>query len=302
MGKLPTSSTPSALTALGAACRLQLPLLLLCTVCHGSDQLHLLCSNLPTPTDTCIYQLYRYAFNYSAYAASSRDTIPETELIEWKLARTGYGQSKFVPERLLARACREFSIPVIVVRIGQIAGPVEHGVAGAWPRQEWLPSLVHSCEKLGAVPRDLGPHEAVDWVLVDMTARIIMELVVKTEEKGKKRARFYHVANEATAWKELLPVIKRFMPEGIREVGMGGWVGLLEEAIKEGESEAQVPAVKLWDNFEYIRDRLVRFPRSLVVTLDTKETKTKSSTLAALKRVEPAWMELFMEQWGFERK
>ena len=253
------------------------------------------------------------ASNWATYAASSRDKIPEVELIEWKLARTGYGQSKLVSERLLARAARTFGIPVCVVRIGQMAGPIQHGEFGAWPRQEWVPSLIHSSVALGAIPGDLGPNEAVDWVPVDMAAGAIVELALQTDTERenvgtrKKEAQFFHVSNKTlTAWSDILPTMCRYLPEEIRVVNIIEWVDLLEKAVREkasGESknldEGSVPALKLWDNFEYIRDRAKRFPGSTVVTLDTSRSVKHSQTLATLQSVNPAWVELWMKQWGY---
>ena len=51
----------------------------------------------------------------------------------------GYGESKYVAERLLELAAEEFGVSAAICRVGQLAGPVKKG--GMWSKQEWLPSV-----------------------------------------------------------------------------------------------------------------------------------------------------------------
>jgi thioester reductase-like protein len=55
----------------------------------------------------------------------------------------GYSESKWVTERLLDAAGRKSGVSCAILRIGQIAGPVEGARArsGMWSRQEWVPSV-----------------------------------------------------------------------------------------------------------------------------------------------------------------
>lgn len=57
--------------------------------------------------------------------------------------RQGYSESKWVAERLLDAARKSSGVSSGILRVGQIAGPVEGARArnGAWNRQEWLPSV-----------------------------------------------------------------------------------------------------------------------------------------------------------------
>ena len=66
--------------------------------------------------------------------------VPETEIIDFKMAVMGYGESKLIAERLLAEAGRlSGGVPSTICRLGQIAGPVsdEEG-RGEWNRKEWV--------------------------------------------------------------------------------------------------------------------------------------------------------------------
>ena len=51
----------------------------------------------------------------------------------------GYGESKYIAELLLEKACRTSGLRAAICRIGQIAGPVVKG--GVWNKQEWLPTV-----------------------------------------------------------------------------------------------------------------------------------------------------------------
>lgn len=133
---------------------------------------------------SCTPQTARFVFVSSISAAGNwgalpgaRASVPESLLDDWKVARLGYGQAKLVAERIIDEATRVSGLEGVVVRVGQVAGPVERGLEGAWPRQEWLPSLVRSSAALGALPAGLGPLDRVDWVPVDTLAKIVGELV-----------------------------------------------------------------------------------------------------------------------------
>ena len=258
--------------------------------------------------------------NWSSYAPSSRDKIPEVELREWKLARTGYGQSKLLCERVLARAAVDLDVPVTIVRVGQLAGPVTHGEKGAWPIQEYLPSLIKTSTALKALPKDLGPHEVVDWIPVDIAARVLIEVGVDNNEsmppqdgkegnrkrkKEKKEAAFFHIVNpRAASWNDILPAMLSFMSEDVQIVSFVEWVDMLQGAMKtsglKGAEDGSMPAMKLWDTFDNMRDRAQRYPGSLVVTLDTRRSVQKSPSLQALQPVNAAWMELWMRQWAIK--
>ena len=51
----------------------------------------------------------------------------------------GYGESKYVAERLLNFAAKEFGVSAAICRVGQLGGPVKKG--GMWSKQEWLPTV-----------------------------------------------------------------------------------------------------------------------------------------------------------------
>lgn len=70
------------------------------------------------------------------------ELVPETALDDPSVPEhQGYSESKWIAERLLDAAAKECGVSSAICRVGQIAGPVEVGVKGAWNPQEWLPTV-----------------------------------------------------------------------------------------------------------------------------------------------------------------
>ncbi|KAI0085552.1 hypothetical protein BDY19DRAFT_1020953 [Irpex rosettiformis] len=81
---------------------------------------------------------------------------------------TGYSESKWVCEQLLAVASRDTPLPSVSVRVGQIAG----GDNGAWNVHEWVPSLIKSSIYLGCIPLISAN---VSWMNATSLSRAILE-------------------------------------------------------------------------------------------------------------------------------
>lgn len=210
---------------------------------------------------------------------------------------TGYGQSKFLAERVLDAAARDAGVPARVCRVGQIAGPIRRGAAdaGEWPKREWLPSLMASSKYLGRLPASLGRLGAVDWIPVDVLGESIVELALAGTGDDGEGAQVYHAVNPArTEWAGLLPVVVEHL--GVTEVvPLEEWVAALRRSAVDVEVDVSAnPAVKILDFYE---DLVTSSGK--VVILDTTESVKASPTLAGLGPVELRWMETWLKQWAF---
>jgi thioester reductase-like protein len=234
--------------------------------------------------------------------------VPETIIEDWRVAKMGYGQSKLVSERLLAEATEVSGIATAICRVGQVAGPVLHGMNGEWNKQEWLPSLIASSKFLRQIPKTLGPVENVDWVPVDWLAQIIVELLpllsysrIDSSKKSKNTTAVYHLVNPTSVpWASLLPTVTQHLGPGVATVDFVEWVNKLKESSTKGGSQEN-PAAKLMPFFDNLQDKAIRFPKSHAATLDTKLTVQCSESMEMLGKVTPEWMELWMKQWAFDR-
>ncbi|KAK6216478.1 hypothetical protein LQW54_003483 [Pestalotiopsis sp. IQ-011] len=194
---------------------------------------------------------------------------PEQIFEDWNLPEpTGYGQSKFICERLLDAAGRESDIPAV---------------------------------HLGVLPASLG-LDVIDWVPVDVLGRVVVDLALSAPTGKKPGAAVYHVANpRRTSWREVLETVEHELGAqgnvvGLETVPLGQWVEALRKSSSEMDAAgmAQVPAAKILDFFEGLADRL-----TAPVLLDTTEAVAASPTLANLEPIDKTLVENWMRQWSF---
>ncbi|KAG8701413.1 hypothetical protein FRC08_004091 [Ceratobasidium sp. 394] len=81
----------------------------------------------------------------------------------------GYGQSKFVAEKLLDSA-RTSGLEACIIRLGQLTGDSN---AGAWSPSDWVPSIIASSVSAGYLPDAVG---TVSWMPLDTAAQAIIEI------------------------------------------------------------------------------------------------------------------------------
>ena len=90
------------------------------------------------------------------------DLAPEVPLTEPDYAiGLGYGESKWVSERILEIIASKSDLKAISIRCGQMTG----GKSGAWNEHEWFPSLVKSSLALQMFPESEGVSRTFLWNL-----------------------------------------------------------------------------------------------------------------------------------------
>ncbi|KAL1923303.1 uncharacterized protein VTP21DRAFT_8283 [Calcarisporiella thermophila] len=159
-------------------------------------------------------------------------TIPELPLPEDKpeiAVPMGYGRSKYAAEIILQRAARELSIPVNLLRVGQVSGDSENG---AWNMSEmWSMMLYCGSSIMHAMP-DLGSTE-IDWIPVDVASRSIVEIGVINRPPLQDSAHgpYYLVSHfvnpKHTAWNEVLNSLQK-LDLIFDIVSFDAWVELLK--------------------------------------------------------------------------
>ncbi|KAI0860092.1 NAD(P)-binding protein [Xylaria cubensis] len=225
-------------------------------------------------------------------------TVTEQIYTDWATPTTsGYGQSKFLSERLLDVAAREADIPSAICRLGQVAGPTS--TAGEWSKKEWLPSLIASSKYLGKIPDSLGPRlDTIDWIPVDKLGKVIVELAIRPARSHQPNtsASVYHAINpHHTTWGELLPIVSRRLNQGkevVEVVSLEAWTDALRDSASKTDNIAANPAIKLLDFFESLVD-------TGATSLSTESTVQISPTLSTIGPVKDDWMDNWLTQWGF---
>ena len=220
------------------------------------------------------------------------EAVPERPIYDHQVAQTmGYGESKHVAECILGTASERSGVPVSILRIGQIAGPV--ATPGMWNRSEWVYSLLKTSESLGYLPRN---NPDVDWIPVDTLASIILDITHCTA--GAAGISTYNLVNpQRTPWTSLINPILQRLGSGIKIVELSEWIRMLEEIDQADTRQlTSKPAAKILGFFRDLENGMKEGKRT---TFSTENGVSASKTMANLKPVGTEWMEVWLRQWGY---
>ncbi|KAF8576894.1 acetyl-CoA synthetase-like protein [Ramaria rubella] len=115
----------------------------------------------------------RVMFTSSVGIIKSSTDIPpvaESPVTDLSLINaSGYGESKWISERILWNAGHSTALHPVVVRVGQLSG----GVNGNWNSREWFPALVRASQVVGGAPDNAG---LISFLPVHVAASALIEL------------------------------------------------------------------------------------------------------------------------------
>ncbi|TID18681.1 putative AMP dependent ligase/synthetase [Venturia nashicola] len=224
--------------------------------------------------------------------------VPESIIIDSSCCLPmGYGQSKYIAERMLGHASNKLHLNTEVIRLGQIAGSSK--TRDGWNRNEWLPSIVISSSFIGALPDELGSFEDVDWVPIDQTAQVIVELAGASEAGGDEGVVSHLVHPKPLPWSALLPTLESVLnykrEKRMAVVPYAKWVESLR-ASGDGMDMAQMskrnPAIKLLSFFEEMATDGNRQAK-----LDQVKTLERSRELQKMEPLKMEWVAGWAENW-----
>lgn len=225
---------------------------------------------------------------------------PEEPVDSYDVAwHTGYGQSKNVAEKLLALGAKEISVPVTVLRLGQVA-PATVGNGGKWNSHDWLQCMALLSKATSHIPDNMGP---IDWVPVDTMSKMMCEMMLKRQPDGQ----FVPTDND----RQLLEVYNLVHPRPIpfakfadvlqvrfglpfaRQIPFCEWVRLLERVNPDTLSieEAWIRALIL-PFFQRLVEKEATYP-----SIQTDKAQKASNTMAAMPAVDEEMMNWWCEQW-----
>ena len=228
---------------------------------------------------------------------------------------TGYGESKYIAEQILAYGARRFNMRVTILRLGQVSGPA-HNVNAKWTSREWLPSLVLNSKYLRMLPVSLGGGDAavadIDWMPIDELAEALTEsaMMVRKLDRDESRSdggepRVLNMRNpRQTSWAALRLSVKAALEadgETVSLVHYSEWLKVLREsasATLEADVDGGVehlakanPAIRLVDFFERVRDKGTEIPLAMEKAL------VVSSKLGGMSCVDGVMMKRWIERW-----
>ncbi|KAL2020283.1 hypothetical protein VTK56DRAFT_8607 [Thermocarpiscus australiensis] len=217
--------------------------------------------------------------------------VPEARLGIESVLPNGYGDAKWVCERMLDATLRQHPdrFRTMVVRLGQIAGSK---TSGYWNPMEHIGFLIKSSQTLQALPDLRG---TVRWTPVNDVAGALADLVLARHGDGGDPYPFYHIENPVgQPWPELTAVLKDAL--AIPElVPFGAWVERVRAAPLRDNPAATL--MEFWD------DNFLRMSGGGLV-LDTKHALEHSPTLAAVGPVSEELVRKYIHIWkeiGFLR-
>ncbi|KAI8946458.1 hypothetical protein F4801DRAFT_564632 [Xylaria longipes] len=207
------------------------------------------------------------------------------------LLQQGYGQSKFICEKLIEKYASMGSDKGAILRVGQITGPLRG--AGVWNIREWTPSMILSSKHLGAAPESIG-MEKMEWTPVDLLGQIIGELMDDITRRESGAAVVYNVLNpEATSWADLLPAVREVIPE---TVPAAEWIERLEKSRGAGSHALdQNPGVKL---IEFYKQTFLGPADRRAVAVEKQNLLQGSKTARELSPVKREDLAKWMKGWG----
>ncbi|KAJ0423276.1 hypothetical protein BJY00DRAFT_310406 [Aspergillus carlsbadensis] len=244
--------------------------------------------------------------------------IPEEILLDPSCAASmGYGESKYLAERILDYASTNLRIVTGIARIGQICGTASD--PRGWNHTEWFPSLVLGSRILRALPQSLGANSLggeIDWVPVDLLAPVLVELAGKLRRGADSGAgvRVFHcISPNRVRWADLVPAIVEELSspsatetgglkesksgsDGIHTVSLAEWVKKLQDSITGDGGKGDIssnPAAKLVGFYEQI----LAEGEEGAMRLSTFRTEELSKGLTGMPAVRPDWVRGWVRVW-----
>jgi thioester reductase-like protein len=117
----------------------------------------------------------------------------------------GYGQSKFIVERLLEYLNSEKNLPCYVERVGQVCGDSQNGV---WNTTEQYPLMFIGG---GAIMHKMPDFDLdIDWITVDYAAAAIVHIMHSTaHHPANKDGSVFHIVNPRRIhWSDILSAMR----------------------------------------------------------------------------------------------
>ncbi|KAG6848155.1 hypothetical protein H0H93_002878 [Arthromyces matolae] len=244
----------------------------------------------------------RFLFTSSVTSAQSwppsKGPYPEEIVIDSSNAvGGGYGASKYIAERILAKS----GLQTTSFRIGQICGGAPNGV---WETTEWLPTLLKSSIAMKLFPDTRG---VISWVPMNAVAAAIVEAASSSNALPEA----VNLVNPRTTDMAavngyLIAATKELFGVNLNVVSPEQWVSAVERHSVNASAETlrDIPAIALLSHFREITRLMSRIPSSEVKVeyhLPTFTTemmcRTSPRTMSSLRPIGKEDVELWIKYW-----
>ncbi|KAJ7613299.1 acetyl-CoA synthetase-like protein [Mycena polygramma] len=187
----------------------------------------------------------RFLFTSSIGSAQGwdreRGPFPEEVQFDASVAvSNGYGESKYVSERILAAS----GLEATSFRIGQVCGSASNG---AWSTTDWVPTIVKSSIALGNFPSD--PAGVVAWLSPEAVSHTIVDAATST---AKLPFAMNLVHPRPVPWDRMMSTFAR--EAQLPLIPFSDWVEQVQvhSSAATAEEIDKIPATKLLDFFKAV--------------------------------------------------
>ncbi|ACR29394.1 thioester reductase domain-containing protein [Burkholderia glumae] len=212
------------------------------------------------------------------------DALPETLAVPYHEHLTsGYEQSKWVAEQLLAQA-QARGVPVTVYRPARIVG---HAATGRMNLDDLFCRLIKGIVTFGKAPRDVG----FDNILpVDLVSRIIVTASFEPAAAGSG----VHVVNPR--WNSMDALVDFIEDEGfpIERMDYDSWLAALAEHVRHDPSHALAMLIPVLRKLNPAADPTI----GRILPIDTTQLmRVAGDVLAASFRPTNDWLRVFFDHF-----
>ncbi|KAF9560767.1 large subunit of alpha-aminoadipate reductase [Mortierella alpina] len=190
-------------------------------------------------SSTSVLDTAHYGELSDALADSNSRGVPETDDLEGARygLRSGYGQSKWVAEKLIMAANKN-GLPATIIRPGYVLGHTRTGVTNT---DDFIWRLIKGCIELGLVP---NMNNAVNLCPVDYVAQCVASVATTP---GSEEAMVYHVTHPIAPpfrFNEFFQLLTRFGYE-VQTTEYIAWRTALMEYTLKSQDSALYPLLHL---------------------------------------------------------
>ncbi|KAJ7077669.1 putative aminoadipate reductase, partial [Mycena belliarum] len=223
-------------------------------------------------------------------------------------AATGYGQSKYVAEQILAKS----GLDVVCLRIGQISGALPKG---AWAISDWLPILVKTSVTLGRLPKANGVRDillpvglkVVSWIDFRTVARAVLDVAFSCATRRPQCSILALVHPRPVAWNFVMTAVRECLISSSEKrplplVEFREWLAELESAATQrgGKSEHEsLPGIKLLEFFSKLSVLSCGSLEAEFAGIDlvTEEIQAASPAVREAKAIDTEQVDAWVAYW-----
>jgi malonyl CoA-acyl carrier protein transacylase/nucleoside-diphosphate-sugar epimerase/acyl carrier protein len=216
---------------------------------------------------------------------TGRADVPEERMTIDSILPNGYGDAKFVCERMLDETLLQYpdKFRTMSVRLGQVAGSSK---SGYWNHMEHFSFMMKSSQTLRAIPDFKG---LLSWTPVDLVAATLGDLILSETDSYP----IYHIDNPVRQpWTDMVLVLADALniPHD-RIIPFSDWIKRVRAF--PGAVEWDNPAAKLVD---FLDDDFVRMSCGGVL-LNTAKAQEHSKTMRSVGPVDCQIVRGYIQAW-----